>query len=92
MGTRDNENIVVIPEHVMVRTLEVLGTQPIQDKSILLPWVDAHKLKRIEDTWYKDGRLVVTGGLEDKQIILRCYHDAPAYGHPGINKTMQLVE
>ena len=49
-------------------------------------------IKRINDKWYKDGRVVVTGGLEDKQSIIRRHHDAPAYGHPGINKTTQLVE
>ena len=70
-GTRDNENVVVIPEHIMVRALEVLGTQPTQDESVLLPWVDPHKLKKVEGVWYKDGRLVVTGGLTDKQTILR---------------------
>ena len=55
----------------MVRALEVLGTQPTQDESTLLTWVDPHQLKKIEGVWYKDGRLVVTGGLADKQIILR---------------------
>ena len=54
----------------MVRALEVLGTQPTQDKSILLPWVDPYKLKKVENVWYKDRCLVVTGGLPDKQIIL----------------------
>ena len=70
MGVRDNENIVVIPKHIMICALEVLGMQPTQDKNVLFPWVDPHKLKKIEDIWYKDGRLVVTGGLTDKQIIL----------------------
>ena len=91
-GTRDNENIVVIPDHVMTRALEVLGTQPMQDESILLPWVDPHKLKKVENVWYKDGCLVITRGLTDKQIILQRHHDTPAYGHPGINKTTQLIE
>ena len=91
-GTHDNENVVVIPESIMVRALEVLGTQPAQDENILRPWVDPHNLKKVEDVWYKDGRLVVTGGLIAKQSILRRHHDAPAYGHPGINKTTQLVE
>ena len=92
IGSRDNEDVIVIPEHIMVRAMEVLGTQPMQDESVLLPWVDPHKLKKVEDVWYKDGQLVVTGGLPDKQIILQRHHDAPAYGHPGINKTTQLVE
>ena len=70
-GTHNNEDVVVLPENIMVRTLEVLGTQPAQDENTLLSWVDPHKLKKIEDMWYKEGRLVVTGGLKDKQIILR---------------------
>ena len=92
MGTHDNENVIVIPEHVMVRTMEVLGTQPVQEEGVLLLWVNPHKLKKVEGIWYKDGCLVVMGDLKDKQLILHCHHDAPAYGHHGINTTTQLVE
>ncbi len=34
-----------------------------QDKTLIKPWVDAHKLKKVNGTWYKDRRQVVTGGL-----------------------------
>lgn len=51
--------------------MKVLGIQPTQDEDMLLPWVDLHKLKKIGDAWYKEGHLVVTGGLKDKQIILK---------------------
>ena len=71
MGTRDNENVIVIPEHIMIHAMEVLGMQPLQEESTLFPWVDPHKLKKVEGVWYKDGHLVVTGGLKDKQLILR---------------------
>ena len=92
--TRDNENVIIIPEHVFVRAMKVLGVMvtPSQDEVTLQPWVDPHKLKKIDDKWYKDGRLMVTGGLKDKQSIIYRHHDVPAYGHPGINKTTQLVE
>ena len=66
IGTRDNENVIVIPEHVFVRTMKVLGITPPQDDAILRPWIDPHRLKKIDDKWYKDGRLVVTGELKDK--------------------------
>ena len=92
MGTYDNKNVIAIPEHIMVRAMEVLGMQPTQEEGILLPWVDPHKLKKVDNVWYKDGRLVITGDLKDKQLILYHHHDAPAYGHPSINKTTQLVE
>ena len=91
-GTKDNKNVIVVPEHIMVRAMEVLGIQPTQNEDMICPWVDPHKLKKVNNVWYKDRRLVVTGGLKDKQIILQCHHDAPAYRHPGINKTTQLVE
>ena len=91
-GTRDNENVIIIPEHIMIRAMEVLGTQPSQEESVLLLRINPHKLKKVENVWYKDGHLVVMGGLKDKQLILRRHHDTPAYGHPGINKTTQLVE
>ncbi len=62
-----------------------------QDENVLKPWVDAHRLKRIEGTWYKEGRRVVTGGLHDKRTIIEAHHKSPVYGHPGIKRTAQLV-
>jgi len=72
---------------------EMEATDPVyaQDEGILKPWVDAHQLKKIEGTWYKDGRRVVTGKMEHKRAFIKVHHDAPTYGHPGINKTYQLT-
>ena len=91
-GTKDNENIVVLPEHVFVCAMKVLGVTPSQDETTLQPWVDPHNLKKVNNKWYKDGHLVITGGLKDKQSIICRHHDVPVYGHPGINKTTQLME
>ncbi len=62
-----------------------------QDEGTLKPWIDAHQLKKIKGTWYKDGRRVVTGTMEHKRAFIRTHHDTPIYGHPGINKTHQLT-
>ncbi len=62
-----------------------------QDESLIKPWVDAHRLKKVDGTWYKDGRRVVTGGLSHRRIFIHHHHDSPMYGHPGINKTYQLM-
>ena len=72
---------------------EMESTDPIyaQDDTILKPWINAHRLKKVEGTWYKDGRRVVTGKMEHKQLFIQAHHDTPAYGHPGINKTHQLT-
>ena len=41
--------------------------------------------------WWKDACKVVTGTGQDKRKIIQAYHDMPAYGHPGINRTRELV-
>ncbi len=57
----------------------------------LKPWVDTHKLKKVNQTWYKDRKRVVTRGLTHRQMFIHNHHDSPVYGHPGINKTYQLT-
>ncbi len=72
---------------------EMEGANPVyeQDEDVLKPWIDVHRLKRIKGVWYKDGQWVVTGKLEHKWLFIHAHHDAPVYGHPGINKTNQLL-
>ncbi len=62
-----------------------------QDEDLLKPWINVHHLKKIEGTWYKDGRRIVTGGLIHHQTLINAHHNSPVYGHPGINKTNQLL-
>ena len=51
---------------------EMETTDPIyaQDEDLLKPWVNAHRLKKVEGVWYKDGRRVVTGGMEHKRTFI----------------------
>jgi hypothetical protein len=46
----------------------------------------------VEWHWYKEGRVVVTDELPGKRNIIRAHHDPPVHGHPGINRTTQIVE
>ncbi len=62
-----------------------------QDEELIKPWVNTHRLKKVEGTWYKDGRRVVTGGTEHRKTFIQAHHDTPVYGHLGINKTYQLA-
>ena len=62
-----------------------------QDEAMINLWVDAHQLKKIEGTWYKEGRRVVTGNEAHKRTFIHDHHDTPTYGHPRINKTYQLT-
>ena len=91
-GTCNNENIIVLPENVFVRTVTIADKEEGQDEETLKPWVDLHKLKRVNDIWYKEGRRVVTSAIEAKHAIIKSCHDPPVYGHLGISKTTQLVE
>ncbi len=72
---------------------EMEAADPIyaQDEEMLKPWINAHHLKKVEGIWYKEGRRVVTGRMEHKWTFIQAHHDTPVYGHPGINKTHQLV-
>jgi hypothetical protein len=54
--------------------------------------VDPHQLKKIDGLWRKGNRTVVTAGLEGKRQIIGTLHDPPAYGHPGISRTIDFVE
>ena len=91
-GTHDNKNIIVLPEDVFIQTVTIASDEQEQDEEAIKAWVDPHKLKRIHDVWYKEGRCIVTGSLESKRTIIKSRHDLPIYGHPGISKTTQLVE
>ncbi len=47
---------------------EMEAADPIyaQDKELLKPWINAHRLKKVEGVWYKEVRRVVTGRTEHK--------------------------
>jgi hypothetical protein len=42
--------------------------------------------------WYKEGKLVITGSIKQKREIIQTHHDSPVYSHPGISKTIQILE
>jgi hypothetical protein len=56
------------------------------------PWIDPHQLKCIDGTWYKGDRVVVTADVTRKRELIKAHHDLPIHGHPGISKTIQIVE
>ena len=82
-----------LPLRRIIPQEEMEPVDPIyeQNEEMLKPWINAHRLKKVEGTWYKDGRRIVTGKMEHKRLLIQAHHDMPVYGHPGINKTYQLV-
>ena len=44
-GNRDNEDVIVLPEQLFIRTLQTL---PPQNERTLKPWINAHHLVKIQ--------------------------------------------
>jgi hypothetical protein len=92
-GEHDNADVTVLPDKLFIRSLIEIGAEhDEQDESTLTKWVDAHKLKKIGEIWYKNGRRVVTNVGSGTRAVIAAHHDAPVHGHPGIARTIQLVE
>jgi hypothetical protein len=93
-GEHDNKNITVLPDRIFIQsgvTTYIPETQLVQDEDILRPWVDPHHLKKINGEWWKEQRKVITGNTETRRNIIKNYHNLPAYGHPGISRTTDLI-
>ena len=52
-GERDNENVVVLPNHLFTWTTRT--EQLTQDDATINRWVDPHHLKRTNGQWTKEG-------------------------------------
>ena len=93
-GNKDNQNIVVLPEDMFIKQgmLSYIPKEPLQqDKGVIRQWAGTHNLKKVKGEWWKGMRKVITGGELGKHKIIQAYHDVPAYGHPGISQTKDLV-
>ena len=90
-GTRDNENVTVLPDSLFIRSLTIEEPQYEQKMSTIRKWTDAHRLKEFGGKWYKEGRLVITGDANERKKIVQEFHDPPTAGHPGIARTKDLI-
>ena len=41
--------------------------------------------------WWKGNQLVITADVPLRRTIVQMHHDLPAYGHPGISRTLELT-
>jgi hypothetical protein len=92
-GEHDNSNVTVLPDKLFIRSLiEIRAEYDEQDEVTLAKWIDTHELKKIDGVWYKNGRRVITDVGSGTRSVIAAHHDAPVHGHPGIARTIQLVE
>ena len=86
--------MVVLPREIFIRsgTISYIPEEPLQqDEGIIKQWAGTHDLKKINREWWKGTCKVVTSDGPEKRKIIQAYHDEPAYGHPGISRTKDLV-
>ena len=87
--------MVVLPEDMFIRkggTISYIPEEPLQqDEGIIKQWAGTHNLKKINGEWWKGTCKVIMGKEPEKHKIIQAYHDVPAYRHPGINRTKDLV-
>ena len=92
-GEDDNQDVVVLPDALFVRTVTTIHTNhEDQDERALKPWIDPHELKKVNGVWYKNARKVTTDIGEGTRAVIKAHHDSQVYGHLGIARTIQLVE
>ena len=93
-GEKDSQNVVVLLEQLFIRRgmiSYIPNEPPQQDEGIVRQWAGTHDLKKKNREWWKGQCKVITGGEEERRKIIQAYHDLPGYGHPGINRTKDLV-
>ena len=54
-GTRDNENVTVLPDALFIQSLTIEEPLYEQKMSTIRKWTDAHRLKEFGGKWYKEG-------------------------------------
>jgi hypothetical protein len=97
MGERDNEEVVVLPEHLFTNATEILTLeQQIDDaqgerEQQMNEWKEEFALDTIEGKYFYKGRLVVPDDNELKRKVLQQFHDHQLAGHPGIANTIIAV-
>lgn len=57
-GDSDNENIMVLPDHLFLKATVSVDYQPpeSQDLNVHCPWISAYNLKEDTGEWYKEGK------------------------------------
>ena len=68
-GSVDNQDITVLPDRLFIQALA--SEELEQDKKVLKPWVDPHKLKQISRTWWKGDQLVITANAPLRWSIVQ---------------------
>ncbi len=96
-GTDDNQEVTALPDRLFANVLNLATLQEDIRQSqrdhepTLLGWENKHQLTKTPEGWYKDHRLVVVEDNALRKGVIHLIHDADTAGHPGIAKTLALL-
>ena len=100
-GENDNMNLTLLPSHIFVRTAEApwerllqeLKELQIRHRPLMEDWRRTREVTQNKEGLYvRDGKIVVPPDETIKRRILRRNHDTPTRGHPGRDRTIELLE
>src|SRR5882672_742675 len=93
-GSKDNEEVVALPESLFIKAIEATGMDQIiaklqeQQTSEMKKREEEYNLRRNKRGWYHRGiALVVPDNTKLQRDLVELNHDSPTAAHPGIDKT-----
>ena len=100
-GEKDNADLTLLPPQIFVRTTDSPWDQLLQDiietqhrhRPLMEDWKRSKEVAQDDQEMYtRDGKIVVPPDESLKRRILRRNHDTPTRGHPGRDRTIDLLE
>jgi hypothetical protein len=97
-GSKDNEDMVMLPDHLFIRIIKVLGFDSMvmvlqkQQATLMKEWEKEHNLQVDKDRCFRKGiTLVVPPDDKLQRDLVELMHNSPTAGHPGIDKTHKAL-
>ena len=100
-GENDNLDLTLLPPQIFVRTADAPWERLLQElkeaqdrhRPLMEDWKRSREVTKDEgDLYTRDGKIVVPPDEALKRQILRRNHDTPTRGHPGRDRTIDLLE
>ncbi len=93
----NNQEITALPDRLFANVLNLATLQEDVHQSqrdhepTLISWENKHHITKTPKGWYKDHKLVVVEDNALRKGVIHLIHDADTAGHPGIAKTLALL-
>ena len=102
-GENDNTDLTLLPPSIFINNTYLLNSDWVElEQQIMVrqqkhahlmeEWKKSHKAKHEGTLWMLQDRIIVPPDESLKRFILQRYHDTPTIGHPGRDRTIEVVE